>query len=56
MPLLKTLLAKNSLREEDIEKWLDDERKYLENPPEANDATARNVRYLKLLQKLQKAV
>jgi hypothetical protein len=44
------------LHEDAIERWLEDEREYLENPPQANDGIARSVEYLKLLQKLQKAV
>jgi hypothetical protein len=55
-PLLNSLLSRNSLREEAIERWLEDEREYLKNPPQANDGIAQSVEYLKLLQKLQKAV
>jgi Asp-tRNA(Asn)/Glu-tRNA(Gln) amidotransferase C subunit len=55
-PLLNSLLSRNSLREDAIERWLEDERDYLENPPQANDGIAQSVEYLKLLQKLQKAV
>jgi hypothetical protein len=56
VPLLNSLLSRNSLHEDAIERWLEDEREYLENPPQANDGIVHSVEYLKLLQRLQKAV
>jgi hypothetical protein len=41
--------------ESDVEQWLEDERSYLESPPQVNDEVTQAVEYLQLLQRLEKA-